>query len=261
LVRLYVEGINRTRDHRLQLVVATDVRQPQVWADAAFGTVRRLPLVVPDEDRTMESPPDTAPLHRYVSVFSRHRGATLFSDGLAEYEVRSDGAILVTLVRAVGALSRNDLPERPGHAGWPAPTPGAQCVGRYSARCALLLHGARGPEVIDEIERAADDALLPLEGPTLRSAMELPPPLMGAELSGTGLAFSALKESEGGDWIVARCVNLLDEHVDGVWRFGRPVREARYARLDETPLEPLEVTADGVLFRAAPRAIVTVLVR
>jgi hypothetical protein len=261
LVRLHVDGINRTRDHRLQLVVATDVRRPEVWADAALGSVRREPLVVPDEDRRMEAPPTTAPLHRFVSLFGRNQGATLFSDGLAEYESRSDGSILLTLVRAVGELSRNDLPERPGHAGWPVPTPRAQSIGAYSARCALLLHGPRGPIVVDEIERAADDALLPLEGRTLRSALDVPPPVHGVELVGTGLAFSALKESENGDWIVARCVNLLDDEIEGVWRFGTPVREARYARLDETPLEALDVSAEGIAFQAPPRAIVTVLVR
>ena len=56
----------------------------------------------------------------------------MFSDGLAEYEARDD-AIVVTLVRGVGELSRNDLAERPGHAGWPAPTPGAQCLGEFAA--------------------------------------------------------------------------------------------------------------------------------
>jgi hypothetical protein len=261
LVRLEVIGTNRTRDHRLRFVVATDVRDADVWADAAFGPIRRVSLPVPDEDRAMETPPTTDPLHRYVSLFGVNRGATLYSDGLAEYETSRRGSIYITLVRAVGELSRNDLPERPGHAGWPAPTPRAQSLGRYSARFALLLHGPRSPAVVDAIERAADDALLPLEGRTLRAALEVPSPISGVELVGEGLTFSALKESENGEWIVARCVNVLDEAVEGVWRFGMPVREARYARLDETPLEALNVTDGGIVFTANPRAIVTVLVR
>jgi alpha-mannosidase len=261
LIRLQLDGTNRDRDHRLQFGVRTDIREPEVYADAAFGAVHREPLVVPKADKEMETPPPTAPLHRYVSLFDANCGATLFSDGLAEYELLHGGSVLVTLVRAVGELSRNDIPERPGHAGWPSPTPRAQSLGAYSARFALLLHGPRTRQVLDEIERAADDALLPLEGRTLRSALAVPAPIAGVELVGTGLAFSALKESEDGDWVVARCVNLLDEPVDGCWRFGAPVLEARYARLDETPLEPLEVTANRVSFRAGPRAVVTVVVR
>lgn len=261
LLRLRIAGVNRARDHRLRISVRTDVAAGDVWADAAFGPVRRETARVPDDDRRMETPLPTAPLHRYVSLFAGQRGATLYSDGLAEYEATRDGNLLVTLVRAVGELSRNDLPERPGHAGWPAPTPLAQSLGPFSAQLALLLHARRTPATIDLIERTADDALLPLVGRTLRSALRVPAPLQGAELAGTGLAFSALKESEDGEWIVARCVNVLETAADGVWRFGAPVAEARYARLDETPLESIPVTEDGVPFRAGPRAVVTILVR
>jgi alpha-mannosidase len=260
LVRLGLSGRNRRRDHRLRIGVRTDVVDGTVWADAAFGAVRREPLCVPNEDAPDETPPPTAPLHRYVSLFDAGRGATLFSDGLAEYEA-AVGQLYATLVRAVGALSRRDLPERPGHAGWAAPTPKAQSLGPFRAQLGLLLHGPRSPEAIDAIERSADDALLPLEGRTLRSALSIPPPIAGAELAGRGLAFSALKESEDGEWLVARCMNLLDEPVDGSWRFGLAPREAYSARLDETIIERLGVSGDVVSFHAPPRAVVTILVR
>ena len=79
----------------------------------------------------------TAPLHRYVSLFDGSRGCTVLSDGLAEYESRDDGSVAVTLVRSVGELSKSDLPERPGHAGWPVPTPQAQCRGPFAANLAV----------------------------------------------------------------------------------------------------------------------------
>jgi alpha-mannosidase len=260
LVRLGVHGRNRRRDHRLRIGVRTDVAGDTVWADAALGPVRRQQLCVPNEDARDETPPPTAPLHRYVSLFDAGRGATLFSDGLGEYEA-APGLLYVTLVRAVGALSRRNLPERPGHAGWPSATPKAQSLGPFRAQLGLLLHGPRSPETIDAIERSADDALLPLEGRTLRSALSIPPPLVGAELDGRGLAFSAIKESEDGEWLVARCVNLLDEPMDGSWRFGFSPREAYTARLDETIIERIAVSGIVVSFRAPARAVVTILVR
>jgi alpha-mannosidase len=232
-----------------------------VWADAAFGAVRRLPLTLSPEDSRMESAPSTAPLHRYVSLFSEHAGATLYSDGLAEYEATPGGDILITVLRAVGELSRNDLTERPGHAGWPAHTPGAQSHGPFSARLALMFHGARTPEAVDAIERTADDVMLPLVGETLRSALAIPPVTSGVELRGAGLALSAIKESEDGEWLVVRCVNLLQHDVTGTWRFGFPVTEARLARLDEMPAETIPISENGVTFRSAARAIVTILVR
>ena len=261
LVHLRLRGRNRGRNHRLRVGIRTSIANGSVWADAAFGPVHRQRLEIPDEDMRDEQLLPTAPLHRFVSLFSPTAGATLFSDGLAEYEATDGGELFVTLLRAVGSLSRNDLPERPGHAGWPAPTPGAQSIGPFAARLALLLHGGRSADTIDLIERTADDALLPLEGRTLRSAVRVPERVTGVELEGKGLAFSALKESEDGEWIVARCVNLLDEPVDGRWRFGAPVREARLARLNESPLDALAPEGQTVPFKASARAVVTVLIR
>ena len=260
-LRIDVRGENTATNHRLRLMLGTDVASGDTIADAAFGPVRRAPLVVRDEDAAMERPPRTAPLHRYVTLVADGFGATVYSDGLAEYEACDDGNVAVTLVRAVGALSRNDLPERPGHAGWPTPTPDAQCLGQFAGTFALLLHGDRDDATIDLIERTADDVLLPLAGGTLRSALEVPGPTRGIELRGTGLAFSTAKESEDGDQLVLRAINLLERPVEAAWRLGVPVREAWLARLDETPESPLVVRDGEIRFTAPPRGIVTVIAR
>jgi alpha-mannosidase len=161
----------------------------------------------------------------------------------------------------VGELSRNDLPERPGHAGWPRPTPEAQSLAPFEGRFAVLLHGAYESATIDLIERTADDVLLPLTGSTLRAALAVPADVHGVELEGEGLALSACKQSEDGKWMVLRCVNLTDHAVVGRWRCGFSVTDARLARLDETPLAPARHTGDAVEIHAAPRGVVTILVR
>ncbi len=260
-LRVEVAGENGANDHRMRLRIATDAMQPRAVADAMFGTVERTPVVVSAEDLRMETPLNTAPLHRYVSLFDASRGATVYSDGLAEYEADDRGGVAVTLLRAVGELSRADLPERPGHAGWPAPTPEAQCHGRFGAALAVMLHGAQSPTVVDSIERAADDILLPLTGATLRSALHDPGAVRGIELNGEGLAFSCAKESEEGSWLVLRCVNLLEQERAGSWRPGIGVREAKLARLDETIIESIDTNGESVAFTAPPRATVTILVR
>ena len=259
-LRVRVLGDNQAHDHRLRFLVRTDVGDAAVIADAAFGPVERAPLDVSADASKMEHVVPTAPLHRYVSRFDGDRGATLFSDGLAEYEPVRNG-FAVTVVRAVGELSRSNLPERPGHAGWPAPTPGAQSIGPFEAEFALLLHGGRSSATVDLVERTADDVLLPLTGHTLRSALQAPPPVHGVILEGPGLALSCIKESEDGQWTVLRCVNLLQEDVAASWQLGGMIREARLARLDETPLTPLDVMGDRVRFVAPPRGVVTILVR
>lgn len=264
-LRIHVAGNNAASDHRLRLRVATDTvagtAHARVVADAMFGPVERRPIAASGDDLKMETPPATAPLHRYVSLFAASHGATLFSDGLAEYEADERGGIIVTLLRSIGELSRADIPERPGHAGWPAPVPAAQCQGAFGADLALMLHGACSATTVDAIERAADDILLPLTGATLRSALSRPGAVQGIALDGAGLAFSCAKESEDGEWLVLRCVNLLEEARAGAWRLGAPIRDARLARLDETAVSPAIVEGDRVTFDAPPRGVVTLLVR
>ncbi|MGE5729075.1 MAG: glycosyl hydrolase-related protein, partial [Gemmatimonas sp.] len=254
-----VSGVNALRNHRVRLRIATHVRDSQIFADAAFGPVRREPIVPPRQSEEM--PPLTAPLARYVTLASSDRGATIYSDGLGEYEALDGGTIALTLFRAVGELSRNDLPERPGHAGWPASTPEAQEQGEFTGRFALLLHGPRNEDTVAEIERTADDVLHPLAGRTVRSATELSLVTHGVSLEGNGLALSAIKTSEDGAWLVLRCVNLTERTLTGTWTLGIPASEARASRLDETPSDALEVRDSRVSFVAAPRAIVTLLVR
>jgi mannosylglycerate hydrolase len=261
-VELFVTGVNTATNHRLRCGIATGVGGATVVADAAFGPVERVPLEITAAERKVEAAPATAPLHRYVSLFSPKAGATVFSDGLAEYEVDAKGVVWITIVRAVGDLSRNDLTERPGHAGWPVDTPEAQSIGPFEARFALLVHGSRTPATLDEIEREADRFLQPLRGFTYRSPNQ-PAQVAGPELSGTGLAFSAMKQSEDEQWLVLRCVNLVDREQKGRWTLPRPIREAKLARLDETPLSGIAVRENQseVEFSASPRAVVTILVR
>ncbi len=260
-VRVGVHGVNRVRDHRLRIVFATDVREGVTLADGMFGPVARASRVQPPETLSMELVPATAPLARWVSRKGASYGLAIISDGLGEYEVLDDGAIAVTLVRAVGALSRNDLPERPGHAGWPVPTPGAQCIGRYRGEFALFPHGV-DDDVIGDIERAADDVLLPLRGWTLRSAIRPLEPVAGLTLEGDGLRFLACKPSENGAWTVLRCVNVTSRPATGSWRCAWALREARRARLDETPGEALRVRDGGAVdIQLGPLAVATLLVR
>ena len=64
----------------------------------------------------------------------------------------------------------------------------------------MFPHGPRTMDTVERIECTADDVLLPLVGTTLRSALADYPATPGLELEGRGLAFSAAKESEDGEW-------------------------------------------------------------
>ena len=258
LVHVRVRGRNPARDHRLRLRLGTGLTEARVFADAALLPVERTPIRTSASARSMESPPHTAPLHRYVTLLGE-RAVTVVSDGLAEYEATTHGNVLVTLVRAVGELSRNTLPNRPGHAGWPAATPLAQSPGRFAANFALLVHESTDPGTVGvEAEHAAEDVLVPPRGTTWRWLLHQPPPVDGFGLEGEGLVLRAILPAEGG--VHLRCANLLDREVRGRWRIPQGVRVVGVGRvrLDGTPAGTLELDAGAVEFKAAPHETVTV---
>jgi alpha-mannosidase len=260
-LRIRVNGENRAKDHRLRLRFTTNLAGAATIADAAFHPVARTPLKLSDDEQQMEHVIASAPLHRWVARFTVNAGATIFSDGLAEYESLDDGSVAVTLVRAVGALSLPDLPERPGNAGWPADTPAAQSLGPFAAEFAVALHGPDSPDVRDWIEQLADDVLLPIKGETLRANLLDPREVGLIELSGDGLVFSSAKPAQREGWIAIRCVNRREVAVRGTWTFGRTIVESVRARLDETPEGPVSVNGRSVTFDAAAKEILTVLVK
>jgi hypothetical protein len=260
-LRVRIDGRNADGDHRLRIHFATGLDRAFTLADAAFHPVRRDPSRVPEEDQREEHVVPTAPLHRWVTRFGSDVGVTVFSDGLTEYESLDDGRVAVTLFRAVGQLSRADLPERPGHAGWPASTPAAQALGPYEAAFAVAMHGGDHWRTRELVERLADDVLLPLRGETLRYHLAEPHRAGGLELEGDGLAFSAAFPARAPGWVVLRCVNRRGEATSGRWHVGRPVSEAVRTRLDETPGTPVEIHDGTVNFEAAPHEVVTILVR
>lgn len=260
-VRIRVRGENHLVDQRTRLRVALGHPGDRTLADAAFHPVFREALDIEPEDAAMEMVVPTAPLHRWVARVSPMQTAVLVSDGLGEYESMADGSVCVTLVRSVRELSRSDLPERPGHAGWPAETRHAQCIGRFDATFAIQCFGPDSPEVRDAIEVFAEDALLPLDGETLRSNLLPPHSAGGLELRGDGLAFSAACPAREKEWIVLRCVNRRDTSVEGSWALTMRVHEAVLARLDETPVGIADVSNGVISFTAPPRAIVTILAR
>jgi alpha-mannosidase len=200
-------------------------------------------------------------MQRYVSLAGRRSAMTVFGDGLPQVETRANGEVRVTLLRACGELSRGDLPERPGHAGWPTPTPEGQCRGPFEARLAVLLHAPASLDEPDGIEAAAEAFLAPPWAVMRRALLHAPVPVSGPALEGPGLVFSALKPAEDGRGIVLRCYNATDRAVTGAWQLPWRARRAVRCRLDETAREPLRVVRGRVAFTAGPREVVTIRVR
>ena len=224
---------NRATDHRLRLRVPTGVPGVAAVAGSQFGAVVR-PAVVPEPGRyPRETPVATAPAQRFVAVADGPRGLAVLAPGFFEYELAPNGDLRVTLLRAVGQLSRADLPTRPGHAGWPMATPEAQCLGPDWLQLAVVPVEAADLWAGSALPELWEDVFLPPRPLWLRQATPLVSPGWDVRLEGPGLVFSAAKPPEEGDGLVLRCWNARAEPVAGAWRFGRRMARAVRLRADE----------------------------
>ena len=261
-VRCTLELDNRASNHRLRVRLPTGLPSGSAMAGTQFGTEERAPLDVNRRSYPRETPVVTAPAQRFVAKAAGHRGLAVFTPGFFEYELDRKGDLTVTLLRAVGDLSRADLPTRPGHAGWPVPTPFAQ--GHGTERLQLAIAPVTASELAGgtTLPELWEDLFLPVQGIWLRQATPLSPAPIDVRLEGYGLVFSAMKPAEQGDAIVLRCYNATAKPTAGLWHFGQPVASAHRARADERPLHDIRLGEAGriVPFHAAAHEIVTIMV-
>ncbi|HVH68469.1 MAG TPA: glycosyl hydrolase-related protein [Gemmatimonadales bacterium] len=262
IVRCLFEIDNRAPWHRLRARLPTGLTGIPAVAGTAFGTVARPPVAVDPAEYPLETPVRTAPAHRFVAAASGARGLALLAPGFFEYEWTSRGDLVVTLLRAVGELSRGDLPTRPGHAGWPTPTPLAQCLGVSRVELAVVPVSQAEVERGDVLPGWWEDAFLPVSGVWLRDAGNLTVAAVDVGLEGSGLVLSAVKPAQQGSPLVLRCYNATGRKTAGAWRLGESVKSAHRVRADER--ESLALVLEGrgktVRFVAEPYEIVTILV-
>jgi hypothetical protein len=260
IVRVRIDLDNQASDHRLRLRLPIGAAGDSV-AGAAWTVIRRPPGTV---DRTWpgETGLPTDPAHRFVAASRGRRGLALMAPGFFEYQWTPRGDLYFTVLRSVGELSKDDLPTRPGHAGWITPTPGAQEPGHHRVEIAIVPiddHLTADPA---ELVRHWEDAFLPPVPLWLRHGVPTRDRTPAIELHGAGLVMEAMKPAELGEDIVLRAINLGREQASGSWRFEVPVRRAERVRADETVIEPMMLSADcrTLPFAADPGELVSVRV-
>ena len=261
ILRCTIELENAAPDHRLRLRIPAGRPGADVAAGGPFGVVRRAVVRVDAARYPLETPVATAPAQRFVASAAGDAGLAVLAPGFFEYERDEAGDLIVTLLRCVGQLSREDLPTRPGHAGWPTATPGAQCIGRDRLQLALAPVTARDIELGAPLASLWEDAFVPPRAIWLRQATELNLPPTDLRLEGEGLVFSSLKPAVEGGGIVFRCYNATGSAVTGRLRSGMPIVSAARVRADEREPRPLRLDSrdSSVAFTAGPHEIVSLL--
>lgn len=160
-VDLEVEVDNTACDHRLRVHLRAPFRASRFQVESAFEVVERPIEPGPDAfgERPAERPIGACPQRSFATLDDGAQALTVANRGLAEVEAvregQGDTSLAVTLLRAVGWLSRSDLSVRPGDAGPSLPTPGAQVPGPLRAELSLRLHPVEDPERIPAAHRFA----------------------------------------------------------------------------------------------------------
>ena len=224
---------NSAEDHRLRLMFPTGAPVVDFRAATTFDIATRT-TAAPDDERWVHPAPSTFPHQGWIAA----NGLLVGAPGLPEAEVGADGMLAVTLLRAVGWLSRGDLRTRPVQAGPGMPAPGAQCHGPLAAR--LVLGRDDDPSI-------AQDAELGLRAVPAGDTPLLDPDVALLELAPRDLVLSAVKPAGDGTGVVVRVLNPTDHTLRAQLRLGRPPRSVSAIRLDETPADHDISVVDGVL--------------
>jgi len=253
---------NGARDHRLRLLFPTGASHvTTARADTAFDVVSRPARVPVPATVKNESPVSSAPMISVVDAGDDAAGATVIAKGLMEYEIVGEpAAIALTLLRAVGDLSRSDLATRPsGHAGPPVATPAAQCMGPHRFEMALEPHGpaptagalltsARAHNIPPRVVIARRPEKT---GALIRSFLRVGP--------GAGdVVLSAFKQGEDRASVVVRLFNPGGEEAHATLSMDAPVHQAFAVNFLEERQEKLAIENGAIAVRLKPHQIQTI---
>jgi mannosylglycerate hydrolase len=264
-VRLTVTVDNRCSDHRLRLHLPLAAPADRSSAEGQFAVTER--------GRTAEGRPGEVPLPTFPARgFVDAGGVALLLDQVTEYELL-DGELAVTVLRAVGQISRNANPYREEPAGPELATPGAQAQGERELRLAVLPHrgGWHEAGVLAAMERYQHD-LVAAAGPATAAGPGKPtqaepgkpadagpgkPTLAeraGLEVQGDGVVLSSLRRRNG--WLELRLA--CQQPAGATATVTGPFARARRADLLGRPGEDLPLDGGALRLPLGPWEIATV---
>jgi mannosylglycerate hydrolase len=261
--RIDVETVinNKAMDHRLRAVFPSGINTNFSFADLKFDVIKR-EIKVPEYHKNyVEKPVGTYPHDIFVDLNDREIGFAIISKGLPEFEVKDtkDRPIALTLLRCVGNLSRDDLLNRRGHAGYPTPTPDAQCLGEYEFKYAIMPHRGNwenGAVYKEALNNNVSMKAIQLQNHLARNN-KLPKRLSFVNIVPDTLLVSAVKEAENMDCSIIRFYNIGSKKVNAKISTYLPIKRACIVNLNEEIQGDLKVKNDTISLEVGGKEIIT----
>jgi len=207
-VRIKIKFNNQAEDHRLRAGFPMP-NSNSVFSDGHFYINER-PSEFPVDDNWAQPHTRTYPQQDFSFCHDGKNGLAVFSKGLHELEIKK-GTLWLTLLRAVGWLSRDDFESRKNNnAGPTIYTPDAQCKGENAYEYAL--YPFSGDWVKSKVKHWATRYKTDLK--SMQGVVD------GAisddwllEKKNDAVAITAIKKHESRNTLVVRMFNLTDEDV------------------------------------------------
>lgn len=122
IIEVYGKVKNTAKNHRVRLVVKTDISSHVSYAGTQFGMIERETeapeMKIWKKENWVEEPSATNPLLNYVGLKNENDTVMVYTRSAKEYEIIGNHKtdIAITLFRSVGHLGLPDLNRRPGRA-------------------------------------------------------------------------------------------------------------------------------------------------
>lgn len=226
LIRFKVSIDNNVYNHRLRMLIPSNIASSFSYANQQFGEIKR-PVVdemmeVWEKECWEERPDSIYPMIDYVYLKNDNYGLALISNGSREYEIIGEDydTIALTLFRSVGICGKSDLIRRPGRlSGITLETPDAQLNKRIEFDFALYSFDMRR----NNVSKIAKEYLTPIISynhmqvqPLKVNKKNITIPMTASliKTKDCNVTISAIKKCESEDGIVIRVYNTNNENAE-----------------------------------------------
>ncbi|MFN2216714.1 MAG: glycosyl hydrolase-related protein, partial [Anaerolineales bacterium] len=247
---------NTAKDHRLRVhfpIKVENENQPPDKAthDGHFDVIERQ-IGIPEFDSSWaEDPRPEVPQRAFSDVSTGESGLMVANLGLPEVEIfngEGQSELILTLIRSVGWLSRDDFQNRKGHAGPFLPTPKAQMEGKWQFDYSIIPHAGKwntnqNPGLPYQLAYGFNSPMRVVETS-----------IHDGELSSTGsfvnvtpeeFIISSIKQTSGRDSWIIRGYNLSDKEIMVKLSLWKNFSVVVYSNLIEESLEEINPDVDG----------------
>ncbi len=253
---------NAARDHLLQVSFPTGIMTNEAFYDGHFH-IERHSVASPNAEAPSGWTPQPSgeKAHRgFVSIIGDDSGLTLATRGLPQVQIvatQHGCEILLALLRSVGWLNRDDVPNHKGSLGEMVEIPGAQGIGEHRFSYSLIPHGR------DPLPAWQQAWSFQVPARVVETGLQNGPlPLTASLVSSENPRFivSAIKSAQDNSGVMVRGYSISDHPETVRLQLGVPFRRAEVSRLDEGSTD-IQLKIDRkkrLSFDAQPGEIVTI---